>query len=113
MKTTNSMKRDYIEMRDYVCQTVMHNVKYYYAGDNDVLSGVSELIAMLKVADPNEEFVRDLKGFMFWAEMTKQDGRSALTTIIHDLGEFAKNRHQSWFCPRSSGYAKYLTGAGG
>jgi hypothetical protein len=65
----------------------------------------------MEIADPNQQFVDDLLGFMFWAKITAQAKSKALTTILHDLSEFSRNRHEKWFCPRTFGYAKYLTGA--
>lgn len=111
--TKNLIVTDYVKMRDYVCDEILNNAKTVYPNDKEILLGVVDLVVYLKTSDPDARFVQDLKGFMMWAKMTNQDARHALTTLIHDLGEFMRNRHQEWFCPRSYGYAKYLTGAAG
>lgn len=108
MKNNNS---DYVASRDYVINEIINNVRIAYGGtDDDILSGVGDLTTTLQCADPAPEFVADLKGFMLWARMTNQPRRAVLTTLIHDLREFSENRHQKWFCPRTTGYSKYLTG---
>lgn len=79
--------------------------------DKDLINGAIFLTTELEIAPENKEnreFVDDLLGFLEYADMKNIIRGSVLVTFYHDLGEFKKNRHQSWFCPRSSGYKKYL-----
>lgn len=111
-KSTKGIKvTTYVEMRDRLIDEIINNVKTVYPNDNEMLSGVTDLTIQLKVAKPDIFFVQDLWGFCLWSSMTNQKPSSVLTTCIHDLSEFARNRHQNWFCPRTTGYRKYLTGA--
>ena len=113
MKNTKGLiVADYFQLRSRIIEETLNMTKSKYPKDNSMLGGVIDLTVALEVAEPNTEFVQDLWGFMQWANQTNQT-KGVLTTIIHDLGEFARNRNESWFCPRSSGYRKYLTGASG
>ena len=111
MKTEKLIIADYVQMRDSMIDEILNVVKSVHEDNHDILLTVIDLTIELKCANPDVEFVQDLKGFMMWASMTQQDARSALTTIIHDLSEFSINRNEPWFCPRSFRYRKYLTGA--
>lgn len=112
MKTTNGLKLvDYMEIRDRIVNDTISATKAVYPDDKEMIMGVIDLTTSLQCAEISTEFVQDLWGFMIWSSMTDQDTSETLTTIIHDLAEFSKNRNEGWFSPRSSGYRKFLTGA--
>lgn len=106
------MKNKYVEKRERLISEIVNLSQVIYKDDREMLSIVSDLTTSLEIADPNEEFINGMWGFMLWASnRTDVNSRSVLTTLLHDLGEFASNRHEKWFCPRTSGYQKYLSGA--
>lgn len=103
----------YVKIRDRMIGEILNMTQTVWRKDKAILNGVSDLTSDLMMVDPKEGsiFVQDMWGFMQWATAHKEDARAALTTIIHDLGEFSRNRKENWFCPRTSGYRKYLSGA--
>lgn len=108
------MKTKYVENRERVIADIMNAVKIQYPKDMEIVSGAIDLTVQLTVAPENEqskEFVNDLRGFLMYADMTQQPRSRVCTTLLHDLSEFARNRKESWFCPRTTGYSKYLSGA--
>jgi len=116
MKTRNEnteflIVSPYVKMRDSLIENILMDVKQVYPKDKEFLDCVVNLTTTLMTAEPDAKFVQDLQGFRIWAATTKQKTSSVVTTIVHDLSEFARNRKESWFCPRTTGYAKYLTGA--
>jgi hypothetical protein len=111
METINLSK--YIERRDRMIAEIINVTKTVWCNDNEMLDIAVLLTTALQVADPAQEFVDDLYGFMMWAGMKGEITGRALSTILHDLGEFKNNRDKNWFCPRTTGYSKYLSGASG
>lgn len=109
--TTGIRVTDYVKERDYVINEIINAAHVVYPKDREIMNVVINLTVELQVAKPDSCFVQDLHGFLNWASMTNQPYPSVLTTCIHDLGEFARNRTEKWFCPRTTGYRKYLTGA--
>jgi hypothetical protein len=102
----------YVETRDKMIDEILNNVKTAYPKDKEMLGIAIDLTVSLKVAEPSPTFVSDLMGFMYYCSMKKEKASTVLVTIMHDLGEFARNRNEVWFCPRTTGYNKYMTGAG-
>lgn len=103
----------YINNRQRLIDEIINNVKIVYKDDKKILMNVIDLTVELEMADRNDEFVDGMVGFITWASMTNQNASSTLTTLIHDLSEFARHRNESWFSPRTARYQKYLTGAAG
>lgn len=103
--------KTYIKRRDDLIAQIIMDVKAVYPDDKEIMDGLMNLTTDLMVADPAEDFVNDLRGFRMWAATTNQNAQKVVSTILHDLSEFSRNRNQSWFCPRTTGYSKYLTGA--
>lgn len=103
----------YVKNRDYVISEFLNNVKIEYRNNREMIDMAIDLTVVLQVAEPNEQFVNDLRGFIVYCDMSINSIKrsSALTTIYHDLAEFRDNRKEDWFCPRTSGYSKYLSGA--
>jgi len=87
--------------------------KIVYPKDEEMINAAEYLSKQFEDASPNQEFLDGLRGFLAWATQTNANRNHVLTTLFHDLGEFNRNRHQLWFCPRTSMYGKYLTGASG
>lgn len=98
---------------------VLRLTKQAYPNDKQLQSGVVDLTVKLEMAPMDQQtvdFIDGMRGFMFWAgenSYNRPGAGSVLSTLIHDLSEFARNRHEKWFCPRTTGYQKYLTGASG
>jgi hypothetical protein len=111
------MKTENIERRKKVITEVINLSQVFYKNDKQMLSAIVDLTVHLEVADYDEvsiDFVNGMYGFMLFANgRTDVNSRSAFTTLIHDLGEFSRNRNENWFCPRTAGYTKYLSGASG
>jgi hypothetical protein len=111
---------EYIQRRQKLISEVINAVKTRYPDDKDMVDLAIHYCTALEVADPAPQFIDDLLGFMMWQGMvwhgmtkgSETYGR-AVSTILHDLREFMNNRHEDWFCPRTYGYRKYLTGASG
>ena len=106
---------NYVETRDRMINEIINMTQIAYRKDKSMLSAVIDLTTTLKMVSPQDGtvFVKDMWGFMMWTNQTKNYDRSVLTTIIHDLGEFSRNRFEKWFCPRTAGYRKYLSGVSG
>lgn len=108
----------YVQRRDKFISEFMNNIqREYRKSENlrDYTDRAIDLTVQLQVAPCNEanfEFVNDLLGLFAYAGINQKVARaSVLTTVFHDLNEWEHNRNESWFCPRSSGYSKYLSGA--
>lgn len=107
--------KKYTEMRDKVIDDITLNVNAEYTdpGDMDIVLGVKSLCKFLQESEFNKttlELVRGLSGFLYWSHLHigKITRGSALSTIIHDLGEFKKSGTKDWFLPRSHSYSKYI-----
>lgn len=103
--------KKYIQNREYVISEFLNNVRIEYRENKELIDAATDLTVGLQVAPCNnisEKFVNNLRGFMIYAGMTNLDRQKTLATIYHDLGEFIKNRNESWFSPRCSGYSEYL-----
>lgn len=55
-----------------------------------------------------EDFIKGLYGFCRWSVDNEKDRSFMSTNIIHDLGEWYRNREEDWFSPRTASYAKYI-----
>lgn len=109
MKTKSKV---YLKKCDKLVSAVTNLMNILYKGDEEMLGGVAALLSDLTFAEPREEFVDGMLGFMVWADNRPEvKSGSVLTTLIHDLGEFSRNRHENWFHPRTAGYTKYLSEA--
>lgn len=116
METTDLIipgSNQYVIDRDNLISTIMNICHQVYPNDREMADILIDLTTELMIANPDREFIYGLRGFIVWASMTNQKASTVLTTIIHDLGEFSRNRHESWFSPRTSRYDKYLSGASG
>lgn len=102
------MKTPIINLREEVIKKILDIVDHISPNNYEMLLGFACLLNHLKQAEPNETFLLDLKGFMFWAQMNGKVSLRTLADIFHDLREFENNRNEKWFCPRTSGYAKFL-----
>ena len=109
---TNSFQK-FIEYRNSVLNEIKNNAAIIYKSDLETLGLIEKLISDTMIfCDPShKEFIDNIWGFMQWAGSANQDRGKSLTTLIHDLSEFNRNRDEKWFCPRTNGYKKYLTGA--
>lgn len=107
------MKKRYVKERDWVIDQIMNNTRMIYSDDRDMMNHAMDLCVHLQVSEPDQEFVDGLRGFIFWSSdhADKVSQGSALSTLLHDLNEFKNEGHEAWFCPRTSMYKKYLTGA--
>jgi hypothetical protein len=109
----------YVEQRDKMIADILNLVHQAYPNDTSLKSGVVDLTVELQVAPIDQKmvaFIDGMRGFMMWAgenASNRPGAGSVLSTLIHDLAEFARNRHEKWFCPRTTGYQKYLSGASG
>jgi hypothetical protein len=75
-----------------------------------MLEGVTNLTDQFCLSLTNFSFTCDgMAGFIKWAKDNQQEEGAILTTLIHDLAEFARNREEKWFCPRTYSYSKYLS----
>lgn len=99
---------NYVKMRDEFINGVLSLTKAVYPKDNEMLFGVIGLTTKLRMAEQRDVFILDLCAFIKWSNIKKEKPSTVLTTKIHDLSEFAKNRNQDWFCPRTFGYTKHL-----
>lgn len=118
MKSNQAYKEvKHADRRKRIIQDVINLCTIFYPNDEEMLNGVIGLTSDLAMAEWNQttiEFVDGMYGFMLWADNRNDvNSRSVFTTLVHDLGEFSRNRHENWFCPRTSGYTKYLSGASG
>jgi hypothetical protein len=109
----------YVKERENVIKDIYRLIKMKYSSPEDrgVISLVADWITSLVLASPQEanDFVLGIKGFLTWNNLVgnKCDLEDVVDTLMHDLKSFQNERHQPWFCPRTSGYRKYLTGASG
>lgn len=103
----------YVIDRDNLINNIMNICHHVYPNDREMADISIDLTTVLMVSEPDRKFIDGLRGFINWASMTDQKASSVFTTIIHDLGEWSRNRHEDWFSPRTSRYDKYLTGAAG
>lgn len=112
LKQIHSDKKygSYSKLRDQLCQYVIDLCDRVYPKDKQMAGAAIHLTVELKLAEQNDEFVKSLCGFITWAKKEGQPENKVLTNIMHDLGEFARNRHKSWFSPRTSRYIKYFNG---
>lgn len=105
--------RQYKQMRDKVIDDVMFNTRKVWKKDKEMIEGVQELCTYLKKSEFTKvslELVRGMSGFIYWASLHKKKitAGSALSTLIHDLGEFRKNKHEDYFSPRTHSYFRFL-----
>lgn len=105
--------REYVKRRDRIIDILLASSVKVFPKDMDMLHAVIDYTTALKTAEPNLvscTVVDDLLGFMNWHGMNQDSPtlRKAVSTIMHDLGEFKVNRDKSWFAPRTAGYSKYL-----
>ena len=107
--------KNYVQKRELLIKKVHSLVKKIYRNDWEMISGVSDLTTALQVAEPNDDFVNGMLGFIefakdkdrsFYKKSEINDG-ALLSNLIHDLGEFSRNRHEGWFSPRTARYAEY------
>jgi len=110
---TKKSPNQYVVDRDDLISEIMNICHQVYPNDREMADISIDLTTVIMTSDPDRKFIDGLRGFIVWASMTNQKASSVFTTIIHDLGEFSRNRHESWFSPRTSRYDKYLTGAAG
>jgi hypothetical protein len=118
-KTKQIDPKKYVQQREYVIKEVLRviKLKYHLPKDREIISRAANWTATLTVASPQEgnDFIDGLLGFMNWAgfQGTKIHLDEVVDTLMHDLASFVHERHEPWFCPRTSSYQKYLTGASG
>ncbi len=98
-----------VEIRDYVIDEIINITHIVYSNDRKMISSIIDLTVLLKTNE-SEEFINDIWGFLLWSQMTQQNVSWVLNTIIHDLAQFRDYRDKDWFCPRTMGYKKYLSG---
>lgn len=114
-KLPNGVK-EYAQKRDQLIDYITNLTKEVWGNDKDMIDGVKNLTSSLKLADVNYEFVNGMLGFINYVENYVENKErfsksSVLATLIHDLGEFSRNRHRPWFSPRTSDYQKYAAQA--
>jgi hypothetical protein len=52
------------------------------------------------------DFIMDLLAYVRFSVIEKGDSAGVtLSTVIHDLTAYERERDQDWFCPRTAGYA--------
>jgi hypothetical protein len=109
-KLFNSVLK-YAQKRDKLINYVIDLTKLVYPKDKDMITDVVNLTSSLLMSDPDDEFLNGMIGFINYADKAEDKNRfnnsEILTTLIHDLGEFSRNRHEPWFLPRTHGYIKY------
>lgn len=109
--TITVTEKEYCELRDKTIDNILLNTKKTYKKDKSLLDGIKNLCVHLKYAEFNEmsaRLVRGMAGFIYWCKLVDMSSGVVLTTLIHDLGEFKRNKEEKWFSPRSSSYDKYI-----
>lgn len=81
--------------------------------DKELLNGVKRLVSTFeKNMNANSKAfyatLDGLVGFLHWIEDHPRYKTNLLTTLIHDLSEFERNRYETWYCPRSYNYAEFI-----
>jgi len=101
--------KTYVEKRQIVIDRTLKLVKEIYGKDQEMSSGVIDLTVNLEMAEPNDDFIHGMLGFLNWCDAHSGETGDGwiLNTLIHDLGEFSRYRDKNWFCPRTSSYIKY------
>jgi hypothetical protein len=110
--------KTYTEKRDLVSKKTRELVEKIYPKDSEmkrIIEGQIQTFGNTFLLTDEEksvanDFVNGLLGFVQWCEKhdnVKVTDREILTTFIHDLSEFNRNRKESWFLPRSDGYKVY------
>lgn len=105
------MKSEYIQQREELISNIENLCHRVYPKDKEMMAIVIDLTTDLMIAEESTQFVNGMRGFLNWADSQRNapSASSVLTTLIHDLGEFSRNRQESWFCPRTSGYSQFAT----
>lgn len=111
MNQALTVVKNYAEQRNNLIDNIVFLTKQVYPKDKEMLDCVMDLTTDLMISDPSQEFIDGMRGFLLYAGMGDIKPSTALTTLIHDLGEFSRNRFEPWFAPRTARYNKYLTGA--
>ena len=97
----------YFDKRTLVVDTIIELTKKLMP---DSLDSVVDLTNAFCLSCENFASTIDgMLGFINWAKENDQPNMSVLETLIHDAVEFKRNRYESWYSPRTSGYEKYLT----
>jgi len=98
--------RKYVKKRQAVIDKTIHLAKLV---DVSMVKDAISLTVALEAAEPNEEFVNGMLGFINYASYNKKDVSNSelLSTLLHDLIEFKYNRHHDWFLPRTFRYSQY------
>jgi hypothetical protein len=95
------------EKRELVINTVSKLTRE--TGDVELMKGVKQLCIQFFPEGINYQMTLDgMVGFIHWCEDHPEYSEGLKTTLIHDLSEFVRNRNESWYCPRSYNYAKFI-----
>jgi len=98
---------DYIEKQKLVIDTTINLTKK--AGARGLLKGVRNLTDYFALnAKDFPDTTNGMVGFIQWSKENNIPESEILTTLIHDLYEFKRNRLEKWYCPRSYGYAEFI-----
>lgn len=104
----------YAKDRDALIKYILDLTKELYGDDLDMVNGICGLTNTLHIAEADPQFVAGMLGFINYAEsgeLSREITKSSiLTTLVHDIGEFSRNRHEPWFLPLTAGYVKFAEG---
>jgi hypothetical protein len=99
----------YTEKQKLVTDTIIRLSKKFYRKDYQFQNSVSNLLKLFNPDSTKFEPTCDgMLGFIQWGKDNNQEERQILNTLLHDLGEFATHREESWFCPRTYRYSEFL-----
>ena len=56
-----------------------------------------------RTLEDEENFIGDLYSYCCAAGFHGDKPETTLATVLHNLGEWSKNRNEDWFCPRTEG----------
>ena len=97
--------KKYTQHRNELIKMTLLLTDKVYQDDQEMLSSVKRLCHVLESAEESEDFVNDILAFIEYGQNKNLPDSTILTTIIHDMGEFSRNRFEDWFQPRSYGYS--------